>query len=96
MVHDIPPFPDYCWENDLRKINKQDYYIDLRSNLGDSEIKAWAEQTKPMIMLDEGWDPGKGVTHYEAPFVLSEVFDGMVFTHHTHSAIGIPPSKEAK
>ena len=84
---EIPPFPDYTWEHELRCISPQDFYLDLRSLRGDAELRAWSDQRKPFVMLDEAWDPVNGLEHYEFPMALSESYDGIVFTHHTTAAI---------
>ena len=84
---EIPPFAEYTWEQELRKISPTDYYLDLRSAGTDPDIYGWSGQRKPFMMLDEAWDPLNGLEHYEYPMVLSESYDGIVFTHNTTATI---------
>ena len=83
----IPPFAEHTWEHELRKISPADYYLDLRSTRTDLDLCAWSDQCKPFMMLDEAWDPVNGLEHYEFPMVLSESYDGFVFTHNTTASI---------
>jgi erythromycin esterase len=87
QVFEIPPFPETTWENELQGIRPDDFYLDLRSARQDPGIRAWSDGCRPFIMLDEAWDPVHGLEHYAFPMVLSECYDGIVFTHHTSAAV---------
>lgn len=83
----IPPFAENSWERELAQLYGQDYFMDVRSIRADAGLRVWADQCKPFVMLDEAWDPVHGLHHYEFPMVLSECYDGIVFTHRTTAAV---------
>ncbi len=84
---DIPAFGEHTWEHELANLYPNDFFMDLRGACADIQMRAWADQCKPFVMLDEAWDPVHGLHHYEFPMVLSECYDGIVFTHHTTAAV---------
>ena len=84
---DVPPIGDNLWEYDLSQLATGNFMIDLRTAIASSpDIARWAASQKDFLMLDEAWDPAHGQYHYEIPGVLSQTFDGILYTEETSRA----------
>jgi erythromycin esterase len=84
---EVPEICGSLWECDFKKIQTGNYFLDLRSSCARSApIREWASAQRPLLMLDEAYDPVNGRQHYEIPCTLSESYDGILYTEHTERA----------
>lgn len=91
---DVPKIDGELWEADLLEISEGDYYFDLRAAVSENEItRRWAMQSKPLLMLDEGYNPSDKRAFFEYACVLGGSFDGIIFTEKTSHARPNPSGK---
>lgn len=84
---DVPEIVGDLWECDFKEAAQGNYMVDLRTSMQlDAGLREWMMQLKPLLMLDEGYDPVNGRHHYEIPCVLGVAYDGIVYTEHTSRA----------
>ena len=84
---DVPPIGPNLWEHDLSRLAPGNFFLDVRSAAAQSpDIAQWAGGQKDFLMLDEAWDPVHGQHYYEIPGVLSQTFDGILYTEDTTRA----------
>jgi erythromycin esterase len=92
-------FPVYkidgdLWEAEFLEISGGNYYFDLRGATAENEIiREWAMRNKPLLMLDEGYDPLDKREFFEYGAVLAQAYDGIVFTEKTERARSNPSGR---